>query len=136
MALKRTQDGIFSPPAPLKLNADGTVNVQSIVSLNLTIQSLITHLNKGLSLGDGTTGSQTGNIFGEWLAFVTPSSANVEFELPHNLGQTPFGVSTWFQDVAGSLLVSRYGSWNKRRILLKHSGTSVSCVVFLISERG
>lgn len=133
--LKRTEDGVFAPPPPIRLNTDGTINVESLVALNLILGGLITHINKGLSLGDGTNGSQMGNLFGQWLSFVTPSSANVEFEMPHGLGVAPFGWIPVFTDGDGVLKASNYGSWNSSRVLFKHGGTSVSMIIGLIARR-
>lgn len=129
--LIRGEAGIISPPPPLKPNEDGTVSVQSIVSLNQTIAALVKAINSGLSMGTGVNGGQAGNINNQWLTFVTPGVADTEFEMPHGLNRTPLGFAVYFIDKAASLYVSNYGSWTKNRILLKCDTATVSCVIQL-----
>jgi len=134
MAIKplvRGPEGIIAPPPPIKLNEDGTVNVQSIVSVNRTLAGLVKHLNSGLSMGAGVNGQQTGSIKNQWLTFVTPSTPDEEFEMPHGLDRVPVGFCTWFLDKGAVVYVSNYGSWTKTRILLKCNTASTSCVIEL-----
>lgn len=129
--LIRGTDGIIAPPPPIKFNDDGTINVQSVVTLNQVISDLIKHINSGLSTGNGTDGGQTGNTQNQWLSFVTPSVADTEFELPHGLQRTPVGFATYFVDAAAIVYISNYGSWTNKRILLKCDSVSTSCVILL-----
>jgi hypothetical protein len=129
--LIRGEDGIVSPPPPIKLNEDGTVSVQSLVSLNQTVAALIKAINSGLSMGSGVNGGQAGNIRNQWLTFVTPSVADTEFEMPHGLDRVPLGFATYFVDKAATIYVSNYGSWTKTRLLLKCDTASTSCVIQL-----
>ncbi len=123
--------GLLSPPVPLRLNSQGQVGSETLLAINQTLAAIVKHINSGLSIGDGSQGSQTGNTRNQWLAFVSPGTANVEFEMPHGLGRTPFGFTVWFQDKAGSIYVSNFGSWNRDRILLKCSVATLSGVIEL-----
>jgi len=124
-------EGLIAPPPQVRLGDDGKVSVASIVSLNQTLASIIRHINSGLSVGAAGAGTQVGNFRNQWLVFLSPGTANVEFELPHGLGRAPIGFTTWFVDAAAVIYASRYGSWNKERILLKVNVASVNCVIEL-----
>lgn len=128
---KVEHSGLISPPAKIRLGKDGQITVESIVSLNQAIENLTKHINGGLSVGTAEEGTIVGNFNNQWLVFVSPSVADTEFELPHGLGRTPIGFTTWFVDKAAVVYVSRYGSWNKSRIFLKVNQGSVNCVIEL-----
>jgi hypothetical protein len=123
--------GLLGQPAPLILGKDQQVTPEAIVSINRTLAALVTHINRGLSVGTGQVGSRVGNFRNQWLVFLSPSTADLEFELPHGLGRTPIGFTTWFVDKAGVIYASRFGSWNKERVFLKVSTTSTNCAIEL-----
>ena len=123
--------GVFAPPPPIRFNEDGTINVESVVTLNQVISDLIRHMNSGLSMGDGTDGGQTGNIQNQWLSFVAPSAADTDIELPHGLNRIPTGFSTYFVDAAAVVYVRDYGSWTKKRIIVRCDTGGTSCVIQL-----
>lgn len=134
MAIKpliRGTEGVISPPPPLQLDDDGKVSTQSIVGLNQTIAAVIKALNSGLSMGAGVNGGQAGNMRNQWHTFVTPSTPDEEFEMPHGLDRVPIGFSPYFMDKAAILYVSNYGSWTKTRFLIKCDTATVSCVIQL-----
>lgn len=124
-------EGLLSPLPPLRLNPQGQVGTETLLALNQALSSIIKHINSGLSIGTGSQGSQTGNTRNQWLSFVTPSTPDLEFEMPHGIGRTPIGYTVWFQDKAGSIYVSNYGSWNRERILLKCSVATLSGIIEL-----
>lgn len=124
-------DGILAPPAPIRLGEDGQINIETIVSINQTLSSIVRHINGGLSVGTAQARSRAGNFRNQWIVFTSPSTPDEEFELPHGLGRTPIGFTTWFIDDGGVVYVSNYGSWNRERILLKCSVASANCVIEL-----
>ena len=124
-------EGLIAPPPSVRLGADGKVSVESVVSLNQTLAAIVRHINTGLSIGTGAAGTKTGNFRNQWLVFLSPSSANTTIELPHGLGRTPLGFTTWFVDANAVIYAFNYGSWNRERILLRVSAAAVNCVIEL-----
>jgi len=122
-------EGLLAPPVPIRLGKDGGITPGMIVSLNQTLTAIVSHINGGLSMGTAQAGTRTGNMRNQWLVFVSPGTADLEFELPHGLGRVPFGYTTWFVDKAAIVYASRYGSWNRERIFLKVNATSVNCIL-------
>jgi len=124
-------DGIIAPPAPIRLTEDGNVSPATVLAINQTLAAIVKHINGGLSVGTGQARSRVGNFQNQWLVFTSPSAADTEFELPHGLGRTPIGFTTWFVNKAGVLYIDNYGSWNRDRILLKCSTGTTACVIEL-----
>lgn len=102
-----------------------------MTQLNSLIASIAKRLNQGISLGTGAQSTQTGNIFGQWIEWVTPSVADTEFAVPHGLDKTPIGYFVAKRDKAGTLYVSSSGSWKKNVAFFKDSGAAVT-ILFMI----
>lgn len=124
-------DGLLAPPASIRLGHDGKIGPGAIVAINQTLAAIVNHINSGLSVGNSTAGTQTGNFRNQWLVFTSPSTANLEFELPHGLDRVPIGFTVWFLNKNAVVYASNFGSWNKDRILLKCSAVTTEVVLEL-----
>ncbi len=122
-------DGVISAPGPIRLTEDGKVGVEAIVQLNSLMSAIIRKINKGLSRGNGANATLTGNLFGQFLEFVTPSVADTEFTVPHGLDYTPVGYNLANIDSKGYLYSSSIGSWSPTKIYLKCSIGSALCLI-------
>jgi hypothetical protein len=124
-------EGVISEPGPIRLNKDGTVGVEALNHLNALMAAIIQKMNRGLSRGNGQNATLTGNLFGQYLEFVTPSVADVEFQVPHGLDYTPVGYNLLNIDSKGYLYSSSIGSWGPEKIYLKSSVGGALCLIEL-----
>ncbi len=90
------------------------------------VSTVVRALNGRIEFGDGTTGTGTGNLFGEWRDVVTPSVADTEFTVPHELDRLATAYEVARRDKACSVYDSSAGSWTRDRIKLKCDVGSVS----------
>ena len=127
----QVKDGKISEPGPIRVEKDGKIGVQAINQLNSYMGAVVRKMNRGLSRGTGEQGTLTGNLFGQYIEFTTPSVADTEFEVPHGLGQVPIGFDTVLTNKAANLYSSSYGSWSDSLIYLKCNVGSTLCLIGL-----
>lgn len=125
----QVSNGKISEPGPIRMSTDGKIGIEALNQLNSYMAALVKAINRGLSRGTGANATLTGNLYGQFLEFTTPSVANTEFEVPHGLGQLPIGFDPCLIDKAGILYTSSYGSWSDSMIYLKCSATSALCLI-------
>lgn len=98
---------------------DQSTTTSAIASLFSAINTIIDVLNGRLSFGDGTSYSRTGNFDGQEIEYTTPSGANTEFAVRHDLGRIPVRVEVVRKDRAADVYDSSPGSWTREVIYLK-----------------
>lgn len=123
--------GYVPTPQPIT-PIDGKLTAESARYLSGMLLVLAQAVNGGLRVGDGTPGSKSGNVFGQWITVLTPSVADTEFIVDHALGYIPVAVLPSLADKACSVYVSRQGSWTPDRIYLKCSAASVTLRLWLL----
>ena len=128
-SIVHVSDGKLSEPGPIRMTPDGKIGIEALNQLNQYMAALVKKINRGLSRGTGENATLTGNLYGQFLEFTTPSVADTEFEVPHGLGQLPIGFDTVLVDKAAILYSSSYGSWSDNLIYLKCSATSALCLI-------
>lgn len=129
---KRIRTGTGSIPdlPPITLT-DGKLGETQAVNISEAIRGLIRSFNGGISFGDGSNSSLSGNIDGQTKEIYFPL-ANTDVEIPHGLGRPPIGVITLDVNVDGAVVRgNQRGDWNATRLFLRCSqaGTTALLVV-------
>lgn len=116
------------PPITL---SEGKLTDQQASYITSSIRALITAFNGGVSFGDGSQSSLSGNIDGQTKE-VYFRYANTDVEIPHGLGRVPIGVITLDVNQDGAVVRgNQRGDWNDGRLFLRCSvaGTTALLVV-------
>jgi hypothetical protein len=87
-------------------------------------------INGNIEFGNPKDGAV--NIQGSWQNVTTPSSANTEFTLTHNLGYIPSGIHVISLDKAAIIYASRKTSWTTTQAFFKADQASVALTGFII----
>lgn len=103
--------------APLELR-DGKLTEPQVVSLSNAVRALISRFAGGLSHGTGVSGHR-GNFDEQFYDVITPSVADTEFLVPHQLGRIPIGIEVANANKAAAIYQSSAGSWSDSLIYLK-----------------
>jgi hypothetical protein len=115
---------------PIDISGDGRVTKATVAAINDGFSRIISKINGAISLGDGVNGSWMGNVDGNWLEILTPSVADTEFIVLHDLGRVPTG---WLGPVRKDKFVdihdSRPGSWTESVMYLKASVGSATILI-------
>ena len=128
---RRTGTGTIPDIPPITLT-DGKLTDQQVVTLSDALRSLIRAFNGGISFGDGSNSSLSGNIDGHTkeVFFV---AANTDVEVPHGLGRTPIGVITLDVNVDGAVVRGNLrGDWNASRLFLRCSQAGTTALLVVI----
>lgn len=126
----RTGTGMIADMPPVTLS-EGKLTNQQAAYITDSIRGLIRALNGGISFGDGSNSSLSGNIDGHTKEVYFPS-ANTDVEVPHGLGRPPIGIITLDVNVDGAVVRGNLrGDWNAERLFLRCSqaGTTALFVV-------
>lgn len=123
-------EGMLGKPNPIK-SADGKLTETAAAYLSGVLQGIVDKLNGKISFGNGEQSTQSGNIDGQWITFVTPAVADTQFEVPHGLGRLPVGRDIKRQDKAGTLYDSNPGGWGPKSVFFKCSVASVKFNIVL-----
>jgi hypothetical protein len=121
--------GHIAKPNRIVLDAEGRATGGAVLSLNETIRRIIDAINGRLSLGDGSHGTNAGNVDAQYLEFTTPSTPDSEFEVYHGLNRIPAGYVACRRDKAAHLYDSNPGSWSPTVAYFK---ANVATVLFRI----
>lgn len=109
-----------------------TVSAALISLLNLFQQEIVRKINGAITFGNGDHATQTGNIKGQWIELITPSTPGQEFSVPHDAGKVPAGVMKLRSDKAAHVYDSNIGGWTDTIIYLKCDVSSVTIRIALI----
>lgn len=127
---KRTGAGAIPDMPPITLS-EGKLSDQQAAYMTDAIRTLIRAFNGGISFGDGSQSSLSGNIDGQTKEVYFPA-ANTDVEVPHGLGRVPIGIITLDVNVDGAVVRgNQRGDWNANRLFLRCSqaGTTALMVV-------
>jgi hypothetical protein len=124
---------MLGQPVVIVIGDDGNLTEQAVLAMNSNVLSIVRKLNGHLSLGDGSQSSLTGNLYGQWIEFTTPSAPNTEFAVDHGLGFTPFARFVGRQDTAGHLYDSNLYGWGPTTVYFKCDTASVLMKVALFA---
>jgi hypothetical protein len=94
----------------LKPDREGNLGDAAILRLGSAINGVISLMNGGLRLGDGSANSEAGNLSGVLLDITFPSVANTEIEMPHDLGRVPIAALVFWKDRACDVYSGRGAS--------------------------
>jgi hypothetical protein len=120
---------VFVPaPDDIIINEQGQLNPYNVQALRDTVEALTRAINGQINLGDGTTGTQAGNLNAVYSTITTPG-ANVEFAVKHTLGRIPIGFDVTMRDKAAVVYGSRPLSWTASLIYLKCSIATTTITV-------
>ena len=129
---KRIRTGTGSlPDFPPIVLTEGRFSETQAVTLSEAVRGLIRAFNGGISFGDGSNSSLSGNIDGQTKEVYFPD-ANTDVEIPHGLGRVPIGIITLDVNVDGAVVRgNQRGDWNATRLFLRCSqaGTTALMVV-------
>lgn len=126
----RTGTGMLADMPPVTLS-EGKLTDQQAAYITDSIRGLIRSFNGGISFGDGSNSSLSGNIDGHTKE-VYFANANTDEEIPHGLGRPPIGIIVLDVNVDGAVVRgSQRGDWSASRLFLRCSqaGTTVLLVV-------
>ena len=117
------------------LNPDIPLENQMAI-LQTQMKKLFTCLQGRVSFGTGISGTQSGNIEGEWRTYTSNAVANTEDTLAHTIGSIPLGYIVVNQDKAGSVYQgpSTGTAWTSSNIYLKCSVASVTFLLFIVKK--
>ena len=106
----------------------------NLTEINQDLLNLFMFLQGRVRFGQGTSGNDGENMYGQWLTITTNAVANTEDTFTHSCGVVPVGYLTVWQDKAGSLYQSpTVGTdWTTTTISLKCSVASVTFKLFLL----
>ena len=122
--------------AKIVLDAGGGLSAQVINSINQFQENVVRKVNGRISFGTGAQSTWAGNIYGQWVEFTTPSSADVEFVVDHGLNSVPFARFVGRQDTGAHLYDSNINSWGPDKIYLKCSEASVLMKILILASPG
>ena len=126
----RTGVGALADMPPITLT-DGKLTDQTAAYVTDNIRGIIRAINGGISFGDGSNSSLSGNIDGQTKE-VYFALANTDEEIPHGLGRPPIGVIVLDVNMDGAVVRGNLrGDWNASRLFLRCSvaGTTALLVV-------
>lgn len=117
--------GLFAVPAIAEVK--DASSIPSIIStLFQVLRGVVTKLNGGLSLGNGTTYAGAGNLDAVYVDLLAPAAANTQLAIPHSLGRTPIGYLPVRKDRACDVYDSSAGSWTADIMYLKFTVASAT----------
>ena len=131
--LKRGAGTIATPPK-ISIGFEGKLEEKAIAAMNSFNATIVRKLNGRLSFGDGAQSSLTGNFFGQFVEFTTPSSANTTFRIDHGLHKAVILRLIMRQDAAAHLYDVDLGSWGARYVYFRCDIASVLFKVALFSD--
>jgi len=111
---------------PEILAPDGQLTGSVASAITQAVRALMRRLNNGLSLGNGVSGYQAGNLDAQYIDVLTPGVADTAIEVPHDLGRVPIGYEVVRRDKAAVVYDADAGSWNERRFYVKANVASVT----------
>lgn len=130
---KRIRTGIGQLPdmPPITLS-EGKLTDQQAAYITDSIRGLVRAFNGGISLGDGSNSSLSGNIDGQTREFYF-AAANTDYEVPHGLGRAPIGIITLDVNVDGAVVRgSQRGDWNASRLFLRCSEAGATALMLVV----
>lgn len=110
----------------LRTDEEGGLSNALLTELYLSVLKLMNRFNGLISLGTGVHGHRAGNLDAEIIHWHTPVTADIEFEVPHELGRIPVGYEVISRDKPVVLYDSRKQFWTATRFYLKASSTLLS----------
>lgn len=93
------------------------------------ISELAAAVNGNISFGDGT---DTDNVFGQWVTVADTGAANTEFAVAHTLGAVPPGFILMVPPASGYVYKGS-SSWTTSNVYLKCSAANQAITVFVLS---
>ena len=119
--LVETGEGLMGTPA--RLTPEATQDVPAAITklisnLSAQILSVVSKINGGLSLGDGSQSSRTGNLNGQWIEWKFSATPDSEEKIPHSLGRVPVGYEICRRDRACIVYDANTGGWGVDKFYL------------------
>lgn len=131
--LKERGFGFISRPSRITREENGTISQGSIDRIQSQLDTITTAINGGITLRSGGSLGRAGNMKAQMVEFTSSPTANVEFLVPHSLGEAPEGYIVVLQNKAASLYTSNFGGWDGSAVYFKCSVASVLMNVILYS---
>lgn len=128
---KRTGVGAIADMPPVTLS-EGKLTDQQAAYITDAIRGIIRQLNGGISFGDGSNSSLSGNIDGHTKEFYF-ADANTNYEIPHGLGRPPIGIIVLDVNVDGAVVRGDIrGDWNASRLFLRCSQAGTTALFVIV----
>jgi hypothetical protein len=127
----RTGAGAIPDMPPITVSEGKLTDFQASY-LTDSIRGLIRAFNGGISLGDGSQSSLSGNIDGHTKEVYFPT-ANTDVEVPHGLGRVPIGILTLDVNMDGAVVRgNQRGDWNANRLFLRCSVSGTTALLIVV----
>jgi len=127
----RTGVGMVPDMPPITLS-DGKLTDQQSAYITDAIRTIIRGYNGGISFGDGSNSSLSGNIDGHTKEMFFPD-ANTDVEIPHGLARVPIGIIVLDVNVDGAVVRgSQRGDWNTSRLFLRCSQAGTTALLIVV----
>jgi hypothetical protein len=107
---------------------------RAISGLNSFMRDITRKINGRLSFGDASQSSSGGNIYGQWIEFITPGTPDLQFKVDHGLQKNVVARIVMRQDKAAHLYDSNLGGWGDDAVYFKCDVASVLFKVFLLAD--
>lgn len=125
-ALKPTTRGQIRQAPQIEVRNEKVVR-QTVDDVNDWLREAGNRINSGLSLGDGVARAQAGNFDAQILADVnSPTMADKQFQVSHDLGRTPVGFEITFRNKGGIVYATGKASLGKTALFLRCSVASMT----------
>lgn len=118
--------GYVPHPEEIFVDKKGNINPLAILALRDVVDAISYAINGRVSMGDTAAGSRAGNIDAVYATVVSPSVANTEFPVKHQLSRIPVGFDVVMLDKPGIVYASRKDSWSMSVIYLKCSSATTT----------
>lgn len=127
----RKGTGYVADMPPITLS-EGKLTDQQAAYITDAVRSLIRAYNGGVSFGDGSNSSHSGNIDGHTKE-VYFATANTDVEVPHGLGRPPIGIIVLDVNVDGAVVRgNQRGDWNDNRLFLRCSQATTTALLVVV----
>lgn len=127
----RKGTGYVADMPPITLS-EGKLTDQQAAYITDAVRSLIRAYNGGVSFGDGSNSSHSGNIDGQTKE-VYFATANTDVEVPHGLGRPPIGIIVLDVNVDGAVVRgNQRGDWNDNRLFLRCSQATTTALLVVV----
>lgn len=124
--------GMMSDIPPF-VSPGGKLSEAQVAGLSDILRGVISKINGKLSMvGDGTNGSQSGNIDGQIKEF-TFALANTDYVIPHDLERVPVGIVVLDVNQDGAVVRgTNRGSWGMTSFQLRCSVAGTTALFVLV----
>lgn len=127
----RTGRPAFEGPVGF-VEKEGRVPTSVLRSMHQVLTQVAALVSGRLGLGDGTHGSHSGRIDGQWLRTKTPPAPNTTFAVPHGLGRIPVGSAVYAKSAACDVYTAPTRDHDEQQLWLRATVADVDILLHVV----